>query len=96
MNNILGQMTLDQYYMDNFSLKAKYEKESFTNCYDAMPDHECVVMVIDRNGKRWKAEVKRSPFDGGMVFDMNRFGCHAYEAIYWKEIEALGEVGEQE
>lgn len=84
---IKGQMTLDQYYMDNFSLKAKYQKEGFTNCYDAMPDHECVVMVIDRADKRWKCEVKKSLDNTGMVFDMNRFGCHGYEAIYWKEIE---------
>lgn len=82
---IAGQINLWDHYLENYSLGAKYRKEGFTNAYDAMPDHECVVLVIDRNDKRWKCEIKQS--FGKMVFDMNRFGAHGYEPVWWKEIE---------
>lgn len=77
-----GQMTLYDYYMENFSIGAQYRREGYTNVYDAMPDHECKVAVIDHEGNRFKARAVLS--FGSMAFAGRDRG---YDICWWREIK---------
>ena len=70
--------------LTGFSIGEQYQHKGFTNAWDAMPDHECVVEVIDHNGNRFKSEVKAS--FGSMVFDTNRYGSQGYDICWWREL----------
>lgn len=77
-----GQITLWDYYMDNFSRAAQMRREGFTNAFDEMPDHECIVLVEDHNGNRFKQKVVNS--FGRMAFYGRSKG---YDICWWKEVK---------
>lgn len=77
------QMTLFDYYLENFSIGAQYQKEGYTNAYDTMPDHDCEVLVIDHEGHRFKTRAYRNKF-GCKVFDSTK--SIGYDICWWKEI----------
>ena len=77
-----GQMTLWDYYLENFSHGADMQREGFTNAYDRMPDHDCRVLVEDHNGNRFKTNAIKNIF-GHMVFHGSSKG---YDICWWKEV----------
>ena len=76
------QMTFFDYYLEHFSIGAQYRKEGYTNVYDARPDHECNVSVIDHEGNRFKTKAVWS--FGRIAFDASR--SRGYDICWWKEI----------
>ena len=80
---IEGQMTFWEYYLENFSYGAKCRKEGYTNAYDRMPDHDCTVAVIDHNGNRFKTRAYINQF-GNKVFDATK--GKGYDICWWKEV----------
>lgn len=64
-----------------------YRKEGYTNCYEAHPDHDCDVEVIDHEGHRYKARFKINEF-GTPCFDITKFKGHrGYDICWWREIK---------
>lgn len=93
MRQIDGQMSLIDFMPDKtgYSIYEQYKSEGYTNAWEAMPDHECEVEVIDRNNNRFKARVVKSV--GCMVFDTNNSGPKAkggYDICYWREVKKCG------
>lgn len=78
-----GQMTLEDWYMENFSLGAQLRKEGYTNAYDAMPDHDCEVDVVDHNGNRFRTMAVINKF-GNKCFQGPDKG---YGICWWREVE---------
>lgn len=79
MKPTTGQLTLFDYWLDNFSYGAQCRREGYTNVYDAMPAREGKVQVIDHEGNRYTAEAVMS--FGSMAFRCNR----GYNICWWKE-----------
>lgn len=78
---MIDQITLEDYWHENYSFGAKCRKEGYTNVYDAMPDHPCKVYVIDHDGNRFRSEVVRSGEQ--MAFHGADRG---YDICWWKEV----------
>lgn len=87
MKQIKGQMSMLDIIKDKsgFSCGEQYRAEGYTNAYDAMPDHECEVDVIDHEGHRFRSVVKQS--FGSMAFDLNKYGDRGYDICWWREIK---------
>lgn len=77
------QMTFFDYYLEHFSIGARYRKEGYTNVYDAHPDHDCCVAVIDHEGHRFKTRFYFNQF-GTPVFDATK--SNGYDICWWREI----------
>ena len=82
MKPLPGQMTLYDYWLDNFSFGAKCRKEGYTNVYDDMPKREGLVDVIDREGNRFTQRAVLS--FGQMAFSGRDKG---YCICWWKPKE---------
>lgn len=78
---IMKQITLWDYYLENFSFGAQCKKEGYTNVYDRMPDHDCTVAVIDHAGNRFKTRAFINEF-GTKVFGKDK----GYDICWWKEV----------
>ena len=61
----------------------QYELEGYRNAYDAMPDHDCEVLVIDHEGHRFKTRAYRNEF-GNKVFDATK--SKGFDICWWKEV----------
>ena len=73
------QMTLFDYYMENFSYSAQCKRDGYTNVYDAMPEREGWVDVIDREGHKFKSKAVLS--FGSMAFSGPDRG---YDICWWR------------
>lgn len=58
--------------------------DEYTNSYDQMPDHDCIVDVIDHDGNRFRTRAYLNVF-GIMVFDASK--SKGYDICWWKEVE---------
>lgn len=82
-------MTDMQFELSDFDSKCdlhigvQYKLEGYTNAYDAMPDHDCQVLVIDHEGNRFKTRAYVNKF-GNKVFDATK--SRGYDICWWKEI----------
>lgn len=74
-----GQISLFDYWLENFSFGARCRQEGYTNVYDAMPEREGKVKVIDRNGNRFTVRAVMS--FGSMAFTG---GDRGYDICWWK------------
>lgn len=79
MKPMPGQITLYDYWLENFSIGARYRSEGYTNVYDAMPDHEGLVDVIDHEGNRFTQQAVLS--FGSMAFRGRNKG---YGICWWR------------
>ena len=77
---IPGQMSLYGYWLDNFSYGAQMKREGYTNVYEAMPDEEGPVQVVDHAGNRYKMRAVMS--FGSMAFSGNDRG---YNICWWRK-----------
>ena len=77
------QMTFFDYYLEHFSIGAQYRKEGYTNVYDAHPDHDCYVAVIDHKGHRFETRFYFNQF-GTPAFDATK--GEGYDICWWKEV----------
>lgn len=78
------QFDLFDYAHDgSLNIGAQYTLEGFTNRYDRMPDHDCMVDVIDHEGNRFKTRAYVNKF-GYPVFDATK--GKGYDICWWKEI----------
>lgn len=87
-----GQITLDDYWFENFSYGAKCRKEGYTNTWDKMPDHDCEVAVIDHEGHKFNTRAYFNEF-GNMVYDATK--GKGYDICWWKEMKNVSKVVRQ-
>jgi hypothetical protein len=85
----MEQITLWDYYLENFSIGAQYQREGYTNTYDRKPDHNCTVAVIDHEGNRFKTKFYTNEF-GTKVFDATN--SRGYDICWWKEVKTCSDV----
>ena len=78
MKPMPGQITLFEYWLDNFSFGAQCRKEGYTNAYEAMPEREGRIDVIDHEGNRFTAQAVMS--FGRMAFR----GSRGYDICWWR------------
>ena len=76
---MIGQVTLYDWYMNELSYGAQCRKEGYINVYDAMPEKEGTVEVIDREGNHFKSTAKMS--FGSMAFYGRDMG---YDICWWR------------
>ena len=84
---IEGQMSMLDIIKDKtgYTIGDQYRAEGYISAYDAKPDHECEVDVIDHNGNKFRAIAKLS--FGRMAFDTNKYGSRGYDICWWREVK---------
>lgn len=80
-----GQMNMIDFMADKtgFNCGEVYRSEGYTNVYDAMPDHECKVEVIDHEGNRFQVECHKG-LGNYMVFEVGHKD-KGYDICWWRE-----------
>jgi len=83
---IEGQLDLIDLMQDKtgYSIGEQYRSEGYTNACDAMPDHPCMVDVIDHEGNRFMVDCVES--FGKMAFSVGNRG-KGYDICWWREVK---------
>lgn len=83
-----GQITINEWlgypeYYDQCGRQMQsYIREGFRNSYHEKPDHECLCIVIDHAGHRYKARYYKNNL-GTWVWEASE--SRGYDICWWKE-----------